>query len=70
MTAERLINTMKLHRVEMGLTQAQLAERTGVTRKTINSVENGVFTPSTILALKVARALQTPVDVLFSLSDQ
>ena len=70
MTAERLINTMKLHRVEMGLTQAQLAERTGVTRKTINSVENGVFTPSTILALKVARVLQTPVDVLFSLSDQ
>ena len=70
MTAERLINTLKLHRVEMGLTQAQLAERTGVTRKTINSVENGVFTPSTILALKVARALQTPVDVLFSLSDQ
>ena len=70
MTAERLINTMKLHRVEMGLTQAQLAERTGVTRKTINSVENGVFTPSTILALKVARALQTPVEVLFSLSDQ
>lgn len=67
MTSERLNNTMKVHRFEKGITQAQLAEQTGVTRKTINSVENGIFVPSTVLALKVARALDTPVEALFIL---
>ena len=70
MTSERLNNTMKFHRVGKGMTQAQLAERAGVTRKTINSVENGVFVPSTVLALKVARALGTPVEALFSLPEE
>lgn len=70
MTSERLNNTMKRHRLERGITQAQLAERTGVTRKTINSVENGIFVPSTVLALKVARELETPVDALFFLPDE
>lgn len=70
MASERLNNTMKLHRVGKGITQAQLAEITGVTRKTINSVENGVFVPSTVLALKVARALGMPVEELFSLPEE
>jgi putative transcriptional regulator len=39
----------------------------GVTRKTINPGENGVFVPSTVLALKLARALELPVEALFSL---
>ena len=60
---------MKRYRVEKGLTQAKLAERTGVTRKTINSVENAVFIPSTVLALKIARELEKPVEVLFSLAN-
>ncbi len=54
-------------RTEAGLTQAQLAEVIGVSRKTINTVENGVFTPSTTLALKLARALNTSVEALFFL---
>ena len=70
MTSERLNNTMKLHRVEKSITQAKLAEMTGVTRKTINSVENGVFIPSTVLALKIARALGKPVEALFMLTDE
>ena len=70
MTSERLNNTMKLHRVEKSITQARLAEMTGVTRKTINSVENGVFIPSTVLALKIARALGKPVEALFMLTDE
>jgi putative transcriptional regulator len=41
----------------------------GVTRKTINTVENGVFIPSTVLALKLARALSTTVEGLFQLPD-
>lgn len=58
------------HRAQAGLTQAQLAERAGVSRKTINTVENRVFVPSTVLALKLARVLGTTVHDLFELEDQ
>ena len=51
------------------MTNVELAERVGVTRKTINTVENGVFIPSTVLALKLARALSTTVEGLFQLPD-
>ena len=50
-----------------GWTQAELADAVGVSRKTINTVENGVFVPSTLLALKLARALEQPVEALFRL---
>ena len=63
--SERLANRLKERRGELGLTQAELAERCAVTRKTINTVENGVFVPSTVLALKLARALNEPVETLF-----
>ena len=63
--AERLDNGLKELRAELGLTQAELAERVGVTRKTINTVENGVFTPSAMLAIKLAEALNVPVEKLF-----
>jgi putative transcriptional regulator len=66
--AERLGNKLKDIRGELGLTQAQLAEAVGVTRKTINTVENGVFVPSTLLALKIARALGRPVEEIFAIS--
>ena len=64
---ERLANRLKDRRTELGLTQAELAERVGVTRKTVNTVENGVFTPSTILALKLAEALDRTVEQLFEI---
>ena len=64
-----LLNTLKAARTAAGLTQADLAELVGVTRKTINTVENGVFVPSTVLALKVARALGTSVETLFQLPE-
>ena len=62
---ERLANRLKEKRTELGLTQAELAETVGVTRKTVNTVENGVFTPSALLAIKLARALSVPVEKLF-----
>ena len=65
--AERLYNHLLTIRGERGLTQAGLAELVGVSRKTINTVENGIFIPSTLLALKLARALGRPVEDLFSL---
>lgn len=67
--AERLANRLKELRSELGLTQAELAERVGVSRKTINTVENEVFVPSTLLALKLARALSVPVEALFQIAE-
>lgn len=67
--AERLVNFLKDERARLGLTQAELADRVGVSRKTINTVENGVFVPSTLLALKLAQAIGKPVEALFSLED-
>ena len=62
---ERLANRIKEWRTELGLTQAELAEKVGVTRKTVNTVENGVFTPSATLAIKLAAALGLSVEQLF-----
>jgi putative transcriptional regulator len=67
--AEGLSNRLHDLRTERGLTQAALAELVGVSRKTINTVENGVFIPSTLLALRLARALGCPVEAIFSLED-
>ena len=66
---ERLANRIKELRSDQGLTQAELAERCQVTRKTVNTVENGVFVPSALLALRLARALNVPVEQLFWLDD-
>ncbi len=66
---ERLANRLKEKRGELGLTQAELAEACGVTRKTVNTVENGVFVPSTLLGLKLARALGCPVESLFRIEE-
>ncbi|PHS29185.1 MAG: transcriptional regulator [Robiginitomaculum sp.] len=60
-------NHLKEYRARYSLTQQQLAERVGVTRKTINTVENAVFIPSTVLALKMAQVLETTVENLFFL---
>jgi putative transcriptional regulator len=62
-----LTNSLREARVARGLTQEQLADLVGVTRKTINTVERGVFLPSTVLALKLARALGASVEQLFAL---
>ncbi len=65
---ERLLTTLKDVREAHGLTQAQLAEAIGVSRKTINTVENGVYVPSTVIALRLAAALGTTVEALFTLA--
>ena len=62
---EQLANRLKERRAELGLTQAELAECVGVTRKTVNTVENRVFTPSATLAIKLAHALELSVEELF-----
>lgn len=67
--AETLRNRLRELRAERDLTQAGLAELVGVSRKTVNTIENGVFVPSTLLALKLARALGEPVEAIFLLDD-
>ena len=62
-----LLNDLKRLRQKAGFTQASLAESIGVSRKTINTVENGVFIPSTILALKLADALSVSVEEIFQI---
>lgn len=64
-----MISHLARLRKAAGLTQAQLAEAVGVSRKTINTVENRVFTPSTLLSLKLARELGAPVEAIFALED-
>ena len=66
---DRLDTKLKDLREAHGLTQAQLGQMIGVSRKTINTVENGVYVPSTVIALKLAAALGVSVEVLFSLAE-
>ncbi len=67
MAERRLSNRLKDIRAARGLTQADLAVLVGVSRKTINTIENDVFTPSTLLALSLAEALKLKVEDIFYL---
>lgn len=67
---KELSNRIRVFRAEQRMSQADLAEAIGVTRKTINTIEVGKFVPSTIIALKIARYFQAPVEDIFSLTDQ
>ncbi len=69
MSSDRLSNTLKVHRAMQDWTQAELAERVGVTRKSINAIERGHFVPSTELALRLAREFGVSVETLFQLPD-
>ena len=62
-------NTIKVERAKKDWTQEALAERIGVSRQTINSIEKGKYVPSTLLALKMAEVFETKVDLLFELED-
>jgi putative transcriptional regulator len=63
--AEQLANRIRESREQHGWTQAELAAKVGVSRKTVNTVENRVFTPSATLAIKLAAALDLSVEQLF-----
>lgn len=70
MADQRLKVRIKEYRLAAGLTQVELARRIGVSRKTVNTVENAVFVPSTRVALQLARALDSTVEDLFALTEQ
>ncbi|EMR01810.1 helix-turn-helix transcriptional regulator [Cesiribacter andamanensis] len=62
-------NSIKVERARHDLTQEALAERLGVSRQTINSMEKGKYVPSTVLALKLADVFGVGVEALFALEE-
>ena len=63
----KLSKNIKKYRKKIGLTQAELADLVQVSRKTINTVENGLFVPSTVLSLSIAKILNQRFEEIFSL---
>ena len=64
---KKLINNLEKLRKSAGLTQQELSVNAEVSRKSINAIENGVYVPSTVLALKIAKTLSCKVEDLFKL---
>ena len=64
---KKLINNLEQLRKKAGLTQSDLSESAEVSRKSINAIENGVYLPSTVLALKIAKTLNCKVEDIFKL---
>ena len=64
---QNLLNNLEELRKAAGLTQQELSESAEVSRKSINAIENGVYVPSTVLALKIAKTLNCNVENLFKL---
>ena len=64
---KKLQNNLEALRKSAGLTQQELSESAEVSRKSINAIENGIYVPSTVLALKIANKLNCSVEDLFKL---
>jgi putative transcriptional regulator len=65
---EIISNKVNEHRTKVGLTQEELAQKVGVTRQTIIAIERGNYTPSVLLALKLAKIFSVSVESLFKIS--
>ena len=64
---KNLLNNLEQLRKAAGLTQQELSESAEVSRKSINAIENGIYVPSTVLSLKIAKTLNCSVEELFKL---
>lgn len=64
---KKLLNNLEELRRSSGLTQQELSQYAEVSRKSINAIENGIYIPSTVLALKIAQTLKCKVEDLFRL---
>jgi len=62
-------NTIKIERAVKNITQEDLAKKIGVSRQTINAMEAGKYVPSTVLALKIAKYFNKPVENIFELEE-
>ena len=63
-------NNIRVERAIKNITQADLADQVGVSRQTINTIESNKYVPSTVLALKIARVFDKPVEQIFMLDDE
>jgi putative transcriptional regulator len=66
--ADIIVNKVQERRARTGLTQEELAQKTGVSRQTIIAIEKGNYTPSVLLALKLAGVFKLPVEELFRIT--
>jgi putative transcriptional regulator len=64
---KKLLNSLEEQRKSEGITQEELSNAAEVSRKSINAIENGIYVPSTVLALKIANTLKCKVEDLFKL---
>ena len=64
---KELNNQLEELRKASHLTQLELAEKVEVSRKSINSIENGIYIPTTVLALKIAKALNCTIHDVFQM---
>ncbi len=64
---QKLLNNLEEVRKSAGFTQEELSIQAEVSRKSINAIENGVYVPSTVLALKISKTLNCRVEDLFLL---
>lgn len=62
-------NQIKGLRASRNMTQADLAEKVGVSRQTINTIESARYVPSTVLALKISEVFEKPVNEIFELEE-
>jgi putative transcriptional regulator len=60
-------NTLKVERAKLNITQQELADKVGVSRQTINSIEAERYVPSTVLAIKISEVFKTTVNEIFKL---
>ncbi len=60
-------NTLKVERAKLNFTQQDLADKVGVSRQTINSIEAERYVPSTVLAIKISEVFKTTVNEIFKL---
>ena len=65
---EHIKNSVSQLRLQGGVTQEELASKVGVSRQTIIALEKGNYTPSILLALKIASFFKVPVEKIFSIS--
>jgi len=64
-----MTNKIKIERAIHNLTQEELAKKVAVSRQTINALESNKYVPSTVLALKIARIFNKPVEAIFALEE-
>jgi putative transcriptional regulator len=64
-----MTNNIRVERAIKNITQGQLAEQVGVSRQTVNTIESNKYVPSTVLALKIARIFNKPVEEIFILDE-